>query len=126
VKKSILLGLLTVSVLPVAFAIDLTGSKPTEYVLAGVNVVAAVFILLIAMNLYKFVNITKKHPAFMAAYFLVGLLLFTTILNVLYFFAAGGLQYLPIYFIDRLILLSILVVVYVSFKKFEQKLGTKN
>ncbi len=101
-------------------------SSNTEYVFLIINSLTAILILIISLDLYKFINITRKHIVFILIYFCIALLLFSSILNIFYFVLRSQVQYLPVYLIDRLIILIILVIVFLGFKKFRKKLSTKS
>ena len=116
--------LIIVSLSASAFITDLTELK-SNYSFIVVNILAVILIILLAADLYKFINITKKNPTFITAYFVISLLLLSSIINVFYFFSSIQLQYLPIYVIDRLIILLVLIIIASLFKKFRKDLGRK-
>ena len=110
----------------VAFMDNLPISESTDYVFLTINVFTAILVLTISLHLYKFINITRKHIAFILIYFCIALLLFSSIVNIFYFFLRSQVQYLPVYLIDRIIILVILVIIFIGFKKFRKKLSTKS
>ncbi len=110
----------------VAFIDNLNISDTTNYVFLTINIVTAILVLIISLDLYKFINITRKHIVFILIYFCIALLLFGSIVNIFYFFLRSQVQYLPVYLIDRIIILIILVMIFIGFKKFRKKLSTKS
>ena len=122
---SAILFFVLLSLNTVAFMEDLYISESSDYVFIFINGLTALLVLIISLDLYKFINITRKHIAFVLIYFCIALLLFSSIVNIFYFFLRSYVQYLPVYLIDRLIILVILVIIFIGFKKFRKKLSTK-
>jgi len=118
--------LILLSLNTVAFIDNLDISESTDYVFLTINVLTAVLVLIISVDLYKFINITRKNIVFILIYFCIALLLFGSIVNIFYFFLRSEVQYLPVYLIDRIIILVILVMIFIGFKKFRKKLSTKS
>ena len=119
-KKIILLILLIMAT--AAFVGDDLRSKD---VLVFVNILTLVPIVVIAIDVYKFANFSKNNMLFVVLYSVMGLFLFSAVLNIFYLTSKAPLQYLPFYSIDKAIVLVVLTVIAASFKKFQSYLTTK-
>jgi len=123
-----LLSLVTVlllSVLTVSAQSLSIGDFRTNYVLVAINLLTAVLVVVISVGLFKFVNITRKNKAFVMAYFLIALLLLSSVINVFYFFSGSEQAYLVVYMIDRTVIFIILLVLFIGYKKFRKILSSK-
>ena len=113
----ILLGFVTLG-----FDVDQITSN---YVLVFMNILSGLLILLISIDLYKFINITRRNPTFVLAYVVIALMLFSSVVNVFFFFYSEQMEYFAVYFMDRTIILVMMIIVYVAFRKFRKVLGSR-
>jgi hypothetical protein len=97
----------------------------SNYLLIAVNLLTALLVIVISVGLFKFINITRKNKAFVTAYFVIAMLLLSSVINILYFFSGSQTSYWLIYMIDRTIIFIILVVIFFGYRKFRKALGTK-
>ena len=86
------------------------------------------FVILISANLVKFLNITKRNHFVRLIYIIIGLFLFNSVMNLMYFlFNNMGwyTDYMYIYLIERITITIAFLIILWGFYKFNKLLRVK-
>ncbi|MBN2422431.1 hypothetical protein JXB41_04345 [Candidatus Woesearchaeota archaeon] len=90
--------------------------------------IESLLVIIISANLVKFLNITRKNKIVRLIYVTIGLFLFNSILNLLYFISQGmgwKSDYTYVYLIERIIITIAFLIISVGFFKFNKLLRAK-
>ncbi|MBU0757732.1 MAG: hypothetical protein KKF44_06700 [Nanoarchaeota archaeon] len=114
---------------PGVFAFFPTGTTPfmenSAIVILGIE---TILMVLISANIFRFINITKKNPVVRYIYIVLGLFLFNSVLNLLYFISTkvGWLtDYMYVYLIERIVIIISFFVIMLGFLNFNKLLRNK-
>ncbi|MBD3204285.1 hypothetical protein GF327_08380 [Candidatus Woesearchaeota archaeon] len=127
-KKIIILSLILL--LPLNVSAFISSSRPdflnnSAILILGIE---TLFVIIISANLVKFLNITRKNKLVKFIYLTIGLFLFNSVLNLIYFISVNfgwNLDYMYIYLIERIIITTAFIMITIGFFKFNKLLRTK-